>query len=270
MRTTKLLIFLLFTVCSFIAKAQDLQDYPANYAKAPRFKALIFYSDKAEEAHVQFANQTINFFKKLNYGDGFYLDITKDFSSYTYDKLKEYNVVVMINASPSSKAERDAFEKYMENGGGWVGFHAAAYNDKNTHWPWFNKFLGCGAFYCNNWPPQPALVELNNDRHQVTKNLPKEFVAPASEWYQWNPNPCKNKDVEILLSLSKKNYPIGIKDVVSSGDFPIVWTNKNYRMIYLNMGHGDEEFIDGTQNLLFVNAFRWIVSRDKTGDPFKK
>ena len=91
MRTTKLLIFLLFTVCSFIAKAQDLQDYPANYAKAPRFKALIFYSDKAEEAHVQFANQTINFFKKLNYGDGFYLDITKDFSSYTYDKLKEYN-----------------------------------------------------------------------------------------------------------------------------------------------------------------------------------
>lgn len=40
-------------------------------------------------------------------------------------------------------------------------------------------------------------------------------------------------------------------------------------MIYLNMGHGDEEFIDATQNLLFVNAFRWVVSTDKQGDPFK-
>ena len=41
-------------------------------------------------------------------------------------------------------------------------------------------------------------------------------------------------------------------------------------MIYLNMGHGDEEFIDATQNLLFVNAFRWVISTDKKGDPFKK
>ena len=39
-------------------------------------------------------------------------------------------------------------------------------------------------------------------------------------------------------------------------------------MIYLNMGHGDEEFIDGTQNLLLVNAFRWVVSKDKSGNPF--
>ena len=41
-------------------------------------------------------------------------------------------------------------------------------------------------------------------------------------------------------------------------------------MIYLNMGHGDEEFMDGTQNLLLVNAFRWVVSQDKAGDPFLK
>ena len=106
----------------------------------------------------------------------------------------------------------------MENGGGWVGFHAAAYNDKNTHWPWFVKFLGGGVFYCNNWPPQPVLVEVDNEEHPVTKNLPASFVAPASEWYQWTP----------------------------------------------------EEFIDGTQNLLLVNAFRWVVSKDKNGDPFLK
>ena len=41
-------------------------------------------------------------------------------------------------------------------------------------------------------------------------------------------------------------------------------------MVYLNLGHGDEGFIDATQQLLFVNAFRWVVSRDPQGDPFKK
>ena len=266
----KHLLILLFTACTLLTYAQVPEGYPANYAKAPRFKALIYYTQHAEEAHVQCAEQATTFFKKLNYGDGFVLDITTDFSKYPYEKLKEYNVIIMLNTSPNTKAERDAFEQYMENGGGWVGFHAAAYNDKNTHWPWFVKFLGGGVFYCNNWPPQPVLVEVDNEEHPVTKNLPASFVAPASEWYQWTPSPRQNKDVEVLLSLSPKNYPLGIKDVVNFGDFPIVWSNKNYRMIYLNMGHGDEEFIDGTQNLLLVNAFRWVVSKDKNGDPFLK
>lgn len=266
----KHLLILLFTACTLLTYAQVPEGYPANYAKAPRFKALIYYTQHAEEAHVQFAEQATTFFKKLNYGDGFVLDITTDFSKYPYEKLKEYNVIIMLNTSPNTKAERDAFEQYMENGGGWVGFHAAAYNDKNTHWPWFVKFLGGGVFCCNNWPPQPVLVEVDNEEHPVTKNLPASFVAPASEWYQWTPSPRQNKDVEVLLSLSPKNYPLGIKDVVNFGDFPIVWSNKNYRMIYLNMGHGDEEFIDGTQNLLLVNAFRWVVSKDKNGDPFLK
>ena len=266
----KHLLILLFTACTLLMHAQAPEGYPANYAKAPRFKALIYYTQHAEEAHVQFAEQATTFFKKLNYGDGFVLDITTDFSKYPYEKLKEYNVIIMLNTSPNTKAERDAFEQYMENGGGWVGFHAAAYNDKNTHWPWFVKFLGGGVFYCNNWPPQPVLVEVDNEEHPVTKNLPASFVAPASEWYQWTPSPRQNKDVEVLLSLSPKNYPLGIKDVVNFGDFPIVWSNKNYRMIYLNMGHGDEEFIDGTQNLLLVNAFRWVVSKDKSGNPFLK
>ena len=266
----KHLLILLFTACTLLTYAQVPEGYPANYAKAPRFKALIYYTQHAEEAHVQFAEQATTFFKKLNYGDGFVLDITTDFSKYPYEKLKEYNVIIMLNTSPNTKAERDAFEQYMENGGGWVGFHAAAYNDKNTHWPWFVKFLGGGVFFCNNWPPQPVLVEVDNEEHPVTKNLPASFVAPASEWYQWTPSPRQNKDVEVLLSLSPKNYPLGIKDVVNFGDFPIVWSNKNYRMIYLNMGHGDEEFIDGTQNLLLVNAFRWVVSKDKSGNPFLK
>ena len=264
------LIILLFISNSSVIDAQSPQGYPANYAKAPRFKALVYYSTQVEKAHVEFAEGGIEFFKKLNYGNGFILHFTTDMGEYPYEKLKEYNVVVMLNNIPHSKEQRETFQKYMENGGGWVGFHAAAYNDRNTNWPWFVDFLGGGVFYCNNWPPQPVKLVADNNTHAVTKNLPASFIAPESEWYQWNPSPRDNKDVEVLLSISPDNYPLGIKDVVSFGDFPIVWTNKKYRMIYLNMGHGDDEFSDATQKLLFVNAFRWVVSQSKDGDPFSR
>lgn len=251
-------------------EAQTTKEYPANYARGSRFKALIYYTTQAEEAHVKFAADGVEFFKRLNYGNGFTLDVATSLSEYPYERLTEYDIVVMLNTTPSGKSEREVFQQYMENGGGWMGFHAAAYNDKNTNWPWLVEFLGGGVFYCNNWPPQPVKLEIDNSSHPITKNLPASFIAPESEWYQWDPSPRENKDVEVLLSISQDNYPLGIKDVVNFGDFPIVWTNRKYRMIYLNMGHGDDEFSDVTQKLLFVNAFRWVVSQSQKGDPFNK
>ena len=250
--------------------ADSGREYAANYASQPRFRALLHYEPGAEEAHVQFDKQAIEFFRKLTYGEGWLMDVTTSLADYPYEKLRDYSIIVSLNATPGGEAQRDAFRRYMEGGGGWMGFHASAYNDRNTRWPWFNEFLGCGMFYCNNWPPQPALLECDTREHPVTRSLPQSFVAPASEFYQWQPGPRLNPDVEVLLSISPKMYPFGLKDVVKWGDFPVVWTNTKYRMIYLNMGHGDEAFIDATQNLLFVNAFRWVVSRDPSGDPFCK
>ncbi len=243
---------------------------PANYAKSKRFKALMLWNPYAETAHVQFDKQSMAFFHRLNYGDGFVLDTTTTLKTYTYEQLKEYSVIIALNESPSDHESRVLFEKYMENGGGWIGFHASAYNDRNTHWPWYVKFLGCGEFKANNWPPQAALLEIDTHAHPVTKNLPDAYVAPPSEFYQWSSELRDNEDIQVLLTLSPKNYPMGVKDIVYGGDFPVVWTNKNYRMIYINMGHGDESYIDATQQLLFLNAFRWIVSRDPKGDPFDK
>ena len=213
--------------------AQD--EYPANYARAPRFKALLHYEPHAEPAHVQFDEQAIRFFQKLTYGEGWTLDVTTSLADYSYERLKAYSILISLNAMPGGEAQRDAFRRYMEHGGGWMGFHASGYNDGHTQWPWFNDFLGCGTFYCNNWPPQPALVECDTTEHPVTRTLPAQFVAPASEFYQWNPSPRLNPDVTVLLSISQKMYPFGIKDVVKWGDFPVVWTNNKYRMIYLNM-----------------------------------
>ena len=261
---------LLILALSLVAALATAQERPANYARAPRFKALVYYSEHAEDAHVQFSRQGVEFFRKLTVGEGFCLDVTTSLAGYTYEKLKEYTCVIMLDDAPHGPAERAAFEQYMENGGGWMGFHASGYNDRSTRWPWFSRFLGCGVFKCNNWPPQQALADVDLHSHPVTKNLPGSFVLPASEFYQWEEDLRVKGNIQVLLSLSPKNYPFGIKDIVYGGDWPVVWTNLNYRMIYLNMGHGDECFSDATQNLLFVNAFRWIVSRDPSGNPFER
>ena len=219
---------------------------PASYAgNSPRFKALLYYSDAVEEAHQQFTHQSMAFFHKLTYGEGWILDISTTLEG----DLSAYDVIIMPNVSPSSPQERKLFEEYMENGGGWLGFV---------------------RFLCNTWPPQPGLVDIETHDHDVTQNLPDAYVAPATEFYQWQPDPRSNPSVKVLASLSPKNFPMGLKDVVFGGDFPVVWTNTDYRMVYINMGHGDECFSDATQNLLFVNALRWVVSCSPKGNPFER
>lgn len=262
MRKSLFVLFTAILLCAnaMTASAQGKGEYAADYAPAPRFNVLFVWDPHAEEAHVQFDKQALEFFHKLSYGSGYSYEKTTDFGRYV-GKLDRFDIIVMLNSLPSGAAQRKAFEDYMEHGGGWIGFHASAYNDKSTRWDWFNRFLGCGKFYCNNWPPQPALLKCETSKHPITASLPKEFVVPASEFYQWEPSPHKNKDVKVLLSVSPKMYPFGIKDIVKRGDFPVVWTNTKYHMVYLNMGHGDEEFIDATQNLLFVNAFRWLADQ---------
>lgn len=153
------------------------------------------------------------------------------------------------------------FEHYMENGGGWIGFHVAGYNDKDTHWAWLVDFLGGAVFYGNNWPPLPAKLTVDDRNSPVTNGLPASFVSPANEWYLWKPSPRLNKDVHVLVTLDPSNYPIGVKDVIPSGDLPVVWMNTKYRMIYMNMGHGKDGeriYSDPIQNKLFANAILWL------------
>lgn len=239
-------------------------------AQFPRFKVLAFYSKNVEPDHVAFANDAIHFFQELTEGDGFIFDTTSNMNDLNDDNIKDYQLLMMINDFPQNDAQRKAFENYMEHGGGWMGFHVAAYNDKDTNWPWFVQFLGGGVFDRNSWPPLPAKLVIDDSEHTVTKGLPKTFIAPQNEWYQWLPSPRENPKVKVLVSLSPDNYPLGLKDILPGGDCPVVWTNTDYRMIYLNMGHGAHIVSDATQNMLIINAFRWVVSKDKNGDPFDK
>ena len=133
-KNIRLLVLLTGILCCSLLSAQKNGEYAANYARGPRFRALVHYEPGAEEAHVQFDTQAIGFFRKLTFGEGWIMDVTTSLADYPYEKLKDYSIIISLNAAPVGKEQREAFEKYMENGGGWMGFHASAYNDSNTRW----------------------------------------------------------------------------------------------------------------------------------------
>ncbi|PWT99185.1 MAG: ThuA domain-containing protein [Bacteroidetes bacterium] len=225
------------------------------------FRALAFYSTNVERDHVDFAHDAIGYFSKLAKEKTFVFDSTTDWANTNDTVLKKYDLVIWINEFPHNEQQRRAFEKFMNNGGGWLGFHVSGYNDKDTHWPWFVDFLGGAVFYNNNWPPLPAKLNVDDPSHPIAKKIPSTFKAPINEWYQWKPSPRLNKNVKVLLTLDTSNYPIGKKDIIHSGDVPVVWTNTQYKMLYMNMGHGDKIFTDPIQNRLLSNAILWMGSR---------
>ena len=219
---------------------------------------LAFYTDKGEPDHIEFAKQALAFYSDLSTKHHFVFEATTRWELLNSEKLKDVQLVMWINDFPQKPEQRAAFETYMKNGGAWLGFHVSAYNDEDTHWPWLLEFLGGGVFYGNEWPPLPAKLIVDDRNHPATRRLGSTLNAPANEWYIWKPSPRLNKEVKVLLTLSPENYPIGLKDTIIDGDLPVVWTNTKYRMLYMNMGHGDKIFSSSEQNKLFEDALLWL------------
>jgi type 1 glutamine amidotransferase len=237
--------------------------YSGFAQKKPQFSVIGFYTTTVERDHVDFANNALKYISDLAVKDNFVFDTTTNWGNTDSAFLSHYNLVLWINEFPHTEEQRRAFEKYMENGGGWIGFHVSGYNDKTTNWPWFVDFM-CGAvFYNNNWPPLAAKLVVDVRNHPVTKHVPSTFIWPINEWYGWKPSPRLSQNAEVLVTLDSSNYPLGKKNLIRSGDIPVVWTNKKYRMLYMNMGHGDLVLSDSSLNRLIEDAILWVGRRKK-------
>ena len=147
----------------------------------------------------------------------------------------------------------------MENGGGWMGFHFAGFaltpSAFPQNWDWYhNQFLGAGSYVSNTWRPTSAILRVEDRKHPATKHLPKTFKSAPSEWYRWSNDLRTNPDIKILLSIDSTSFPLGTGpkpyEIWHSGYYPVVWTNKNYKMIYFNMGHNDIDYENKTNKEL--------------------
>jgi len=165
-----------------------------------------------------------------------------------------------------------------------MGFHFAGFaltpSEFPQNWDWYhNEFLGCGQYKSNTWRPTSAVLRVENKNHPATKDLPETFRSAPSEWYRWQNDLRRDPNIDILLSIDSSSFPLGTGpkpyEIWHSGYYPVVWTNRNYRMMYFNMGHNDMDYENKTndqlsstfssdwQNRLIMNALLWLGNSTK-------
>ena len=200
-------IFLLFLGALIISKVHAQK-------QASLFKVIAFYTERNDLAHISFVHEANRWFPKIAAQYNFVYDSTNDWSKLNIGSLSHYQVVIFLDTRPDKPEQREAFEKYMKHGGGWMGFHFAGFaltpSDFPQNWDWYhNEFLGAGQYVSNTWRPTSAILRVEDSTHPVTKNLPTTFKSSPNEWYRWEKDLRKNPDIDILLSIDSTSFPLG-------------------------------------------------------------
>ena len=258
--------------------------YAVNGQSATReFKVIAFYTERNDLAHISFVHEANRWFPEIAKKYHFTYDSTNNWNNMNPDFLSRYQVVIFLDTRPDTPAQREAFKKYMDQGGAWMGFHFSGFaltpSDFPQNWDWYhNEFLGSGSYVSNTWRPVSAILRVEDRNHPATHNLPETFKSSPSEWYRWSNDLRVNPDIDILLSIDSSSFPLGtgpkLNEIWHSGYYPVVWTNKKYKMIYFNMGHNDIDYEHKTnrelsftfnnkiQDQLITNALLWLGGRE--------
>jgi hypothetical protein len=247
--------------------------------KLSSFNVIAFFTARNDQAHISFVHEANRWFPAMAQKYNFTYDSTTDWSHLNAVFLSHYQVVLFLDTRPDDSVQREAFKKYMEKGGAWMGFHFAGFaltpSEYPQNWDWYhNEFLGSGSYTGNTWRPVSAVLRVEDTAHPATKGLPPTFPSSPSEWYKWSNDLRSNPHIRILLSIDPSSFPLGTgpkpNEIWHSGYFPVVWTNKNYRMIYFNMGHNDIDYEHHTgrelsltfgnpiQDKLIIDALLWL------------
>ena len=231
------------------AAAVGIAVQPAH-AAATSFKVLAFYdTDSGDAAHNDFVKEALTWFPQTGAQNGFSWEGTTDWSRLAGD-LSAYKVVMFLDDAPHDAAGRTGFQHYMDAGGAWIGFHVSGFTTNASEWPWYySTFLGSGNFQTNTWGPTAETLKIEDSTHPSTAGLPATIQSSVSEWYSWSNDLRQNPNIDILASMDSSTFPVGTdpNQQWQSGYYPIMWTNKNYKMLYANFGHNDMNYTTNTR-----------------------
>lgn len=255
----------------------------SSKVKKPKFKVIAFYTGKNDKAHVSYVHEANKWFPQMAEKYNFSYDSTSNWSNMNLEFLSKYQVVLFLDTRAEDPEQRKAFEAYMKKGGGWMGFHFAAFALKDSsypdNWDWYhNEFLGSGGYGSNTWRPTSAVLRVEDPKHPVLKNIPQTFKSAPNEWYRWSNDLRKNPDIKILLSIDTSSFPLGTGpkayEIWHEGYYPVVWTNTKYKMVYVNMGHNDMDyehvpynkelsytFDNEVQSQLVLSSLMWLGTK---------
>ena len=176
---------------------------------------------------------------KLGQENNFDVDTTSNSAFFNEDSLKKYAAVVFLSTTDNTDVlmtnyEKNAFQRYIEAGGGFVGVHAAT--DAGYHWGWYTRLVG--ANFNGHPEQQTASLHIVDKDNISTKGLPDPWVR-KDEWYNFK---NLNKDVHVLITIDEKSYKGG-----TNGDnHPMAWYHDfdGGRAWYTELGHTPESYTD--------------------------
>jgi cytochrome c len=172
-------------------------------ATEPRFDVLVF-SKTTGFRHTEAINAGHAQIAAMGQAGNFRTVASEDSTLFSDEGLREFEVVVFLNTDGNgifSGAQRTAFERWVQRGGGVVGIHAAANADRDGEW--YGDMMG-GAWFANHPSGalqfQTATVNVVDGQHPSTADLPQPNWVREDEWYNFTAEP---QGVHPLLKLDE-------------------------------------------------------------------
>ena len=225
------------TLAPFVVAVFALSVFVAPVASAaPAFRVLVF--SKTTGFRHDSIPAGIAAIQQLGQQNNFAVDATEDDTRFTDANLAQYAAVIFLSATGDplgTQAEKDAFQRYIQHGGGFVGIHAAS--DSGYTWPWYGQLVG--TYFRQHPAQQNARAVIEDANHPSTQGLPAQFTR-FDEWYDFQTNPRPN--VHVLTRVDESSYTGG----TMGADHPTTWchTFDGGRSWYTAMGHTTQSFTE--------------------------
>ena len=244
------LILFLFSACAktkTTAVADVLKVEQAQMKKVLVFTKTLGWRHQSIETGVE----TIKDFGRKH---NFVVEHTEDSLLFSRKPLDQYDAIVFLSTTGNvlDAAGQNAFEKYIQEGGSYLGIHAAA--DTEYDWPWYGKLVG-GYFesHPNNPNIRTATVAKTTNPHKSVAHYANTF-SREDEWYNYK---NINHAVTTVLTLDESTYKGG-----TNGDFhPIAWYHlyDGGKSFYTGGGHTKEAFAEDGFKLHLEEALLWCL-----------
>ena len=220
----------------------------------PRFRVLAF-SETAGFRHTSI-DEGHAALDALATEHDFAVDHTEDSSAFTEANLANYDTVAFLSTTGDvlDEAQQDAFEAYIQGGGGYTGIHSAS--DTEYTWPWYGDLVG--GYFRNHPPGTPtATVRVEDHDHESTTGLPESYVK-VDEWYNFqspdNPvvggggtdySPRGVAGIHVLANVDESTYDEQDGNATDD-DHPVIWCQRydGGRSWYTALGHTEASFLE--------------------------
>ena len=206
-------------------------------------------------------------FEKMTADQNWSMFHTENSAVFNAQDLSRFEVVVFHNATGDmlSDEQQLVFQHWLEQGGGWLGIHAAA-DGSHKDWPWYIENLVGAKFTAHTMGPQIQTARVVNELpdHPVMAEIEQEWMH-EEEWYSWEESP-RSRGFTVLARVDEDSYSPVVKLMtidrdLRMGDHPVVWSRcvGNGRSIYSALGHQAEAYQEPQYQKLLENAVRWAM-----------